>query len=251
MLKITVLGTGSVIPAAGRRPTAIMAETASENILFDCGPSVLDSAAESGYGISSIDRIFLTHFHTDHSLGIGHLLAAVRNDPDYPPDRIISLYGPEGLEDFIASWSGIYDSLETVVPLFELFEVSGDDSIACKDSEVSVLDAVHGSRQAVSYKIESGDFIFVYTGDTELTDDLIDFCREADLIAAECSFPDEGRVGGHMTVSDVGRLASEAEPAKIVLVHMYPEVNAEAARDRISDMCGAEVIVGSDGLVVT
>jgi len=251
MLKITVLGTGSVIPAAGRRPTALLAETASENILFDCGPSVLDSAAESGYGISSIDRIFLTHFHTDHSLGIGHLLAAVRNDPDFPPDRIISLYGPEGLEDFVESWSSIYGSLESVVPLFDLFEVSGDDGIACKDSTVSVLDAVHGRASAVSYKIESEGYIFVYTGDTELTDDLIDFCREADLIAAECSFPDEGRVGGHMTVSDVGRLASEAEPAGIVLVHMYPQVDAEEARDKIYNMCGAEVVVGSDGLVVT
>ena len=185
MLKITVLGTGSVIPTPGRRATAIMAETASENILFDCGPSVLDSAAEMGYGISSIDRIFLTHFHPDHTLGIGHILAAVKNDPGFPQDKAMSLYGPEGLEDFIQSWSSVYRSLETTIPLFELFEVRGDDSITCSDSEVSVLDAVHGREQAVSYKIGSEDFMFVYTGDTELTEDLIAFCRGTDLIAAE------------------------------------------------------------------
>ncbi|MGM0484977.1 MAG: MBL fold metallo-hydrolase [Candidatus Krumholzibacteriota bacterium] len=250
MLKITVLGTGSIIPTAGRRATAAMVETLEENILFDCGPSVPGAAAESGYGISSIDRIFLTHYHPDHTLGIGHILAAVKNDPDFPPDESIPLYGPPGLEEFIESWPGVYNSLETVIPLFELFEVSGDDIISCRDSEVSVLDAVHGSAPAVSYKIESDDYVFVYTGDTGLTEELVDFCKGADLIAAECSFPDEDGMKGHMTVSDVGRLATEAEPEKIVLVHMYPQVNGEEARNKISQMCRAEVVTGKDGLIV-
>lgn len=228
-----------------------MAETASENILFDCGPSALDSAAESGYGISSIDRVFLTHYHPDHTLGLGHLLAAVKNDPDFPPDKSIPLYGPSGLEDFIEGWGSVYKSLKKIIPILELFEVGGDDRIACSDAEVAVLDAVHGNSPAVSYRLASEDYVFVYTGDTELTEELINFCRGVDLVAAECSFPDENRVKGHMTVSDVGRLCSEAQPDRLVLVHMYPQLDGKEARDRTSKVCQAEVITGRDQLIVS
>jgi len=248
MYSVTLLGTGTIIPYPGRKSTAIILETGQEKILFDCGPSTPEAVVVAGFEISSIHRFFITHFHADHTLGLGHVIAAAKNDPEFPSDRRIPLYGPEGIEEFLRSWDGLYHSFGKVPSLFQPITVRGGDRLKLPDSEISVHPARHGGQPAVSYRVESGGSVFVYTGDTSFSESLVEFSRGADLIAAECSFNDPAPAGGHMTVSDVGRLASEAEPARIVLVHMYPWVDGEDARNKVDSMCRAEVIAGRDGL---
>ncbi|MBD3178218.1 MAG: MBL fold metallo-hydrolase [Candidatus Latescibacteria bacterium] len=248
MFEVTVLGSGTIIPAAGRGATSILIRTAEEIILFDCGPSAPGAAAANGIALSSIDSVFISHFHPDHSLGLGHFIAAARNDPGYPSSRRIPLYGPEGMDSFLESWNSVYPSFGAGPDLFRPVTVRGLDRLQLKDSEITAIRARHGSGPALSYRLKTGGGVFVYTGDTALTQELIDFSRGADLLAAECSFPDESGMKGHMTISDAGRLAAEAGPARVLLVHMYPSVDPEIAREDVRKLCRAEVLAGSDGL---
>jgi phosphoribosyl 1,2-cyclic phosphodiesterase len=176
------------------------------------------------------------------------MISTARNDPAFPQNREIDLYGPGGTGDFLQRLAVLYRWTGESATLFRTSELTGGDRIRCSDSEITALEAVHGRAEALSYRMESGGSIMVYTGDTALSDRLIDFCRGVDLVVAECSFPDNEGAGGHMTVSDVGKLASEADPARLVLVHMYPQVDPEEARAEVSRMCRSDIIAGRDGL---
>ena len=78
-MKVIMIGTGSGIglyehsdhDQAG--PTVLL-DTGDELLLFDAGRSALQNVFKSGYNPAAIDRLFLTHFHSDHTVGLPDLV---------------------------------------------------------------------------------------------------------------------------------------------------------------------------------
>ena len=69
-IKLTVLGTGNAIQTKMRKPTAILASFANENILIDCGEGPQRQFRTAELSPSKLTRIFITHWHGDHILGL-------------------------------------------------------------------------------------------------------------------------------------------------------------------------------------
>ena len=67
----------------------------------------------------------------------------------------------------------------------------------------------------------TGD-VLVYTADGALTEDLVEFSHDADLLLAECSLypPTSGEAPGHMNADDVAELARRVNPSTLVLTHL-------------------------------
>jgi ribonuclease BN (tRNA processing enzyme) len=104
--------------------------------------------------------------------------------------------------------------------------------------------------ESIAYRLDAGDGAFVYAGDTEYSRSVVGLARGADTLLIECSFPDEARMPGHLTPSDVARISSEAGVRRVVLTHIYP---AADKIDLISEVGGkfeGEVIVAEDGLML-
>ena len=202
--RITVLGSGTIIPSAKRKSTALIFETESEVVLFDCGPSVPEAIVQNGFSLKGLDRVFITHFHPDHTLGLGHLFAAVKNNPGFPENKRIRLYGPKGIKEFIRGWYHLYPSMQKASRFFEVVEVDVSDIIKDAGFLVTAGKAEHGGGNALMYRVEYMGSKFVFTGDTAYTESLVEFARDADVLAAECSFPDNFPAAGHMTPSEVG-----------------------------------------------
>ncbi|MFQ5821489.1 MAG: MBL fold metallo-hydrolase [Candidatus Heimdallarchaeota archaeon] len=64
-----------------------------ENLIFDCGPDMGQIISE--YDISSIARVFLTHWHADHVFGLGDLdhyaiLARVQKIPIFIHEELLA-----------------------------------------------------------------------------------------------------------------------------------------------------------------
>ncbi|MBT8477666.1 MAG: MBL fold metallo-hydrolase, partial [Gemmatimonadetes bacterium] len=63
----------------------------------------------------------------------------------------------------------------------------------------------------------------VYTGDTGPDESLAEFCRNVDLLLAECSLPDD-RVGdNHLSPSRLARMARRSGARRVVATHVYPQ----------------------------
>jgi len=254
-MRLRILGSGTIIPFRGRRPVSLLVDWEEELVLLDCGPGALDALEELGISYRDVRRVFLTHYHLDHTLDIGRLLAALNIDELYPASGRIALHGPEGLARFLDDWHRLYRGTVPKREFIESNEVSAGTVLTEGSSSISAAEVNHGDMPALAYRIEEGGAAIVYTGDTGYDARLVDLARGADLLVSECSFPDGNEAAGHLTPSLVGRIAAEAGVGKILLVHLYPvqlrhPSSAAAVTDSVHRCFGGPVEIARDGTAV-
>jgi ribonuclease Z len=99
-LRITFLGTSAGVPTRARNVScvALRPPQRAEVWLFDCGEGTQHQLLRSELNISQVTRIFITHMHGDHMLGLMGLLATCGMTAHA---RGIDVYGPRPLADYV------------------------------------------------------------------------------------------------------------------------------------------------------
>ena len=97
-MEITFLGTSSAVPSKHRNHTAIVLKHFGEVMLFDCGEGTQRQLTYAKISPMKIDKIFITHYHGDHILGLAGLIQSMgfrgRSED-------LDIYGPKGLNKLI------------------------------------------------------------------------------------------------------------------------------------------------------
>ncbi len=99
-VSITFLGTGNAIPTKLRNHSAIFLSYENENMLFDCGEGTQRQFRFAELSPAKITRIFITHWHGDHILGLPGLLQTLAMS-GYT--KTLQIYGPRGTKNFMAA----------------------------------------------------------------------------------------------------------------------------------------------------
>lgn len=99
-MKLVFLGTSAAQPTPERGLTCICLEREGEILMFDAGEGAQISYLKSGLGWNKKMKIFVTHLHGDHCIGILGLLQTMTLQNRTQP---IEIYGPDGIEEFIAA----------------------------------------------------------------------------------------------------------------------------------------------------
>ena len=99
-MQVTFLGTSSGVPTRSRNVSAVAVRLPqrAEIWLFDCGEATQHQFLRSDLRVSQLRRIFVTHMHGDHVLGLPGLLASLGMAGSCPG---LDLYGPDPLRDFL------------------------------------------------------------------------------------------------------------------------------------------------------
>jgi len=98
-LEITFLGTGGSWPTVKRNVSAIAIKRGGEILLFDCGEGTQRQIQKSKLSYMQISKIFITHYHGDHFLGLPGLIQTMQlNDREEP----LYIYGPRGLRKLVS-----------------------------------------------------------------------------------------------------------------------------------------------------
>ncbi len=92
MIKITFLGTADSIPSIKRNHSSVLLTYQGENILIDCGEGTQRQLRKAKINPCKITKILITHWHSDHVLGLPGLLKTLRTS-GYTKNLII--YCPE------------------------------------------------------------------------------------------------------------------------------------------------------------
>lgn len=97
-MKLVFLGTSAAQPTEDRALSCICLEREGEILMFDAGEGAQVSYLKSGLGWNKKMKIFVTHMHGDHCIGILGLLQTMTLQHRTEP---IEIYGPDGIEQFI------------------------------------------------------------------------------------------------------------------------------------------------------
>ena len=99
-MKLIFLGTTGAVPTLERSHACICLVRDGEILMFDAGEGAQISYLKSNLGWNKKMKIFVTHLHGDHCIGIlGFLQTMTLRNRTEP----IEIYGPKGIEEFIAA----------------------------------------------------------------------------------------------------------------------------------------------------
>jgi ribonuclease Z len=115
-LSVAFLGTSGSVPSARRSTASVLVARGGERLLFDCGEGTQRQMQRS-VGLVQVDEIYLTHFHTDHFLGLPGLLKTYDLTERQAP---LTVYGPRGLRDLFKTLHRIVGKVRFKLSLVEL-----------------------------------------------------------------------------------------------------------------------------------
>ena len=250
-MQITVVGSGTVVPRLERRQSCVVVRAGGETLVFDLGSGAVRGMLRAELDLFSVDRVFFTHFHPDHTVDAVPLLFAINYGAEEKRTKPLHVAGPEPFDEFWAAlmkvwgeWmAGDYATLVSQLPH------ECPSAIELDGCRLSWAPAEH-RPESIAYRLDAESGAFVYTGDTEYSESVIELARGADTLLIECAFPDDAPVPGHLTPSLVARIASEAGVNRVVLTHIYPATDLLDLVSEVGHDFDGEVIVAKDGLTL-
>ena len=99
-MKLVFLGTSAAQPTEKRGLSCICLEKEGEILMFDAGESAQISYMKSGLGWNKKMKLFVTHLHGDHCVGILGLLQTMSMQNRTEP---LEIFGPKGIDEFLAA----------------------------------------------------------------------------------------------------------------------------------------------------
>ncbi|PSP46720.1 MBL fold metallo-hydrolase [Halobacteriales archaeon QH_6_66_25] len=250
-MKLTFLGTGSAMPTGERFQTGLLLESGEDRLLVDCGSGVLHRLARTGTGYEGADTLLLTHHHLDHVSDLPVLLKARW----LAGEDSLTVAGPPGTRDLVEGLLDVHEYMQDRLEL-SIREIDPGEGFSLAGFDVRSMETRH-SMQCLAYRFVPAGAegpAFVFSGDSEAFEELIEFAGGAAVFVHDCSFPDDVDVSNHPTPSSLGETlaGADAEIGRVYLSHLYPHTdgNHEAMLDSLGEHYDGDVRFAADGLTV-
>jgi len=240
---VITLGTGTPVPNPERSGPATAVVVGRRVFLFDAGAGVMRRMAAAGLPIDGVTAAFITHLHSDHTLGLPDLILTSWVMGRSTPMR---LFGPPGLrrmtDHFLAAWSE--DTVVRVKGLergrpggyrVEAHEITGGVVHDSEGVRITAIRVPHGEWEySFAYRVDAAGRSIVISGDTRPSEALTRAAADVDVLVHEV-YPEtriavENRPGGelwprylrevHTSDVELGTLAAVAKPRVLLLAHI-------------------------------
>ena len=106
--RVTLLGTGSPQPSPQRFGPATLVEVGNQKLLFDAGRGVPIRLSQLRIPMASIDMLFITHYHSDHVIGIPDLWLTAWIPAGGGRTQPFRVIGPTGANSLMANLERAY-----------------------------------------------------------------------------------------------------------------------------------------------
>jgi ribonuclease Z len=260
-MRVVACGTG--MPAARHRQaaTCFLVELGNgDKFLFDLGTHSMGNVSSLMIPFDYLDKVFLSHLHTDHWGDLPTLWAGGWTSGRTGP---LKIWGPSGktkdmgtvyaIEHFLKAFN--WDNKTRIANLnnkpgqitVKQFDYTAENEIIYQENGVTIRSwpAIHAGDGSVSLSLEWNGLKFVFGGDSMPNKWYIKYAQDADLAIHECFLlPDQlvrfyGQaptvalnVGTfvHTSPEAFGKIMSTIKPRHAVAYHFF---NEEATRYEI------------------
>ena len=262
--QVILLGTGTPNADPERSGPAVAVVAGGVPYVVDCGAGVVRRAAAAHIKPADLKIAFVTHLHSDHTVGLADLILTPWTLERVEP---LELYGPPGIrsmashvlaayrEDIRVRLNGGEPSNKTGYRV-NAHEIRA--GVVYRDANVTVtaFRVVHGEwRDAFGYRFDTADGrSIVISGDTGPSDAVVKACNGCDVLVHEvystAGFlrrPVEWQryhARYHTSAAELGEIATKARPGVLVLTHQLYWGTAD-------EELLAEVVKGYAGKVVS
>ena len=243
VLRVTLLGTGIPNAQINAFGTSTLIEAGEERILIDCGRGTVIRLSQLGLGVGHVDRIFLSHYHSDHFAGLFDMAMTGtirqkfggRNGPLY-------VHGPPGIERIAeGAWIATGPDRDIRVADNEI-DAEYMRIIPHEYAEgvvydrgglvIRAIEVDHGDFIDIAYgfRVEYAGHVFVHSHDTRYNENLIAQAHGADVFVHEVAAarPEVQEampavklvMEHHASPAEVGRVFAETRPKLALLTHL-------------------------------
>jgi ribonuclease Z len=131
-IQVTFLGTAASVPTSKRSLPAVLIQRGNEQLMFDCGEGVQRQMIKAKAGFHKKLKVFISHMHGDHVLGLPGLLQTMAL---MDRQRKVEIYGPEGIKRF---FEGTREVLQFALTFpVEIHEINAA-GIICSEKEYTI-----------------------------------------------------------------------------------------------------------------
>lgn len=241
--KLVLLGTGTPVMMSNRYQSSLaIIVDEKQPYIVDCGSGILERLSNArAMGIKGLEnpnltRLFITHFHPDHTLGLAGFMIAPWNMQRWDT---LKIYGPKGIKRKVKGLLKVYDDginehltnnpkhmspLEVAPKVIKPGIFYQDDLIS-----VEAIPVVHGSFEAYAFKFTTPDKTIVISGDTCPVELLHEKAKDCDILVHEVysetimqqkpvvaqDYFRKVHTGGF----ELGNIAKKVQPKQLVLTH--------------------------------
>jgi ribonuclease Z len=131
-MHVIFLGTAGSVPTPERNLPAVLVKRGNEQLMFDCGEGVQRQMIRAKIGFHRKMKIFVSHMHGDHVLGLPGLLQTMAL---MDRQRKLEVYGPEGIKQFLECLkASLKFGLTFPVEIHEVY----DAGVICEEKDYTV-----------------------------------------------------------------------------------------------------------------
>lgn len=230
-INLTILGANGSYPGPGGACSGFLLQSNRVKIWLDAGPGTL-SNLQNSILMSELDAIIISHKHADHSSDLQGF--AVANSVVNPVAVPIPIYAPDGVGDELEpgtdkclAWNRVHD----------------DDQVIIGDLSIRFSRTDHGP-ETLALRVDHEDKSFAYSSDTGPNWTLSKLGSGIDLAICEATYlKDKEGQGRHLSARQAAISAKQAEVKQLVLSHLWPTIDPEAALEEAKAEFGQNVSV--------
>jgi ribonuclease BN (tRNA processing enzyme) len=271
--QVVLLGTGTPNDDPNRWGPSVAVIVDDQVYLVDAGVGVVRRAAAArakgvtALRVAALSRVFLTHLHSDHTLGLPDLMFS-----PWVLERPVPLdvFGPKGTADMTSHLEAAWRD-DIALRLYGLEpqrtrnyraivrEITAGRVYEDAKVKVDAIAVPHGSwPNAFAYRFETPDRKIVISGDTRSSDAIAAACNGCDILVHEVysaekykTRPPEWQTyhaSFHISTVELAALATKARPGTLVLYHQlfWGATDADLEREIRQAGYTGRVVSGKD-----
>ena len=276
--KLFILGTGTPNPNPERMGSSYLVLANDEPYLFDYGTGVVRriAAFSTSWGgeyqaleVENLKYAFLTHIHSDHTLGLADLIITPwimgRSEP-------LKIFGPKGAKNMhtniIKAYQPdidyrIYGTQPQNSTGYKVIFNELKDKFVYQDENIKVTAFLndHGDlKESYGFLIETKDKKILISGDTAMSKNLISYGENLDYLIHEIysqkgfnnKTPDWQKYhqAHHTSPKEVAAIAKLLQPKSLILSHiLFWGSSEQEILDEVKTFYSGKIIVAEDGMI--
>ncbi|MCK2217021.1 MBL fold metallo-hydrolase [Actinomadura sp. ATCC 31491] len=244
-MRLSVLGGCGAWPGAGQACSGYLVEHDGFTVLIDPGYATLPRLLERTTA-EAVGAVLVSHGHPDHCADLNPLLRARALGGLGPP--ALPVYAPAGALEAVLRLDGGRMLAGSFVP----HDLEPPGAVEVGPFLVDSWALPHHVPNA-GLRLSAGGRALAYTGDTGPDAALVDLARDADLLLAEATYPEEVPAEDAPYLSSAraaGRTAAAAGAGRLLLTHLWPGTPAEPSLAAAAAAYAGDLAVATAGTVV-